>query len=62
MLAVERNECSLIWATEAKGEIVDFRSTTSPQAVLGVRLRTQPRPVAPGTSPEHARDIVGVRR
>ena len=35
---IERSECSLIWAAEAKGEVIDFRPTTSPQAVLGVQL------------------------
>ena len=39
---IERSECSLIWAAEAKGEVIDFRPTTSPQAVLCVRLDRQP--------------------
>ena len=42
VLMIERSECSLIWAAEAKGEVIDFRPTTSPQAVLGVRLDRQP--------------------
>ena len=43
VLMIERSECSLIWAVEAKGEVIDFRPpTTSPQAVLGVRLDRQP--------------------
>jgi hypothetical protein len=47
VLMIERSECSLIWAAEAKGEVIDFRATTSPQAVLGVAarslIRRQPR-------------------
>ena len=42
VLMIERSECSLIWAAEAKGEVIDFRPTTSPQVVLGVRLDRQP--------------------
>jgi hypothetical protein len=36
MLATERSECSLIWIAESRGEVIDFRSTTTPMAVLGV--------------------------
>jgi hypothetical protein len=36
-LVIERSEGALIWHAEAKGEVIDFRSDTSPQAVLGVR-------------------------
>jgi hypothetical protein len=62
MLAVERSECALIWHTEAKGEVIDFRSDT-PMSVLGLKLVTAPRAnPSPGTSPMHAYDIVGVRR
>jgi hypothetical protein len=43
MLAIERAECALIWHAEANGEVIDFRSDTSPVAVLGVRLITAPR-------------------
>jgi hypothetical protein len=43
MLAIERAECALIWYAEANGEVIDFRSDTSPMAVLGVRLVTAPR-------------------
>jgi hypothetical protein len=63
MLAIERAECALIWHAEANGEVIDFRSDTSPMAVLGVRLLTAPRAnPSPGTSPMHAFDIVGLRR
>jgi hypothetical protein len=53
-LAAERTECALIWHAEQRdGEIIDFRSDTTPAAVLGLALRTVPR--APnGSSPEHA--------
>ena len=44
LLAAERSECSLIWHIEnSNGEVLDFRGTASPQAVLGVRLTSQPR-------------------
>jgi hypothetical protein len=60
MLAVERMEVAMIFAAEAKGEIIDFRADTAPQAVLGVRLVQ-----APYRAPDHAGhafDIVGGRR
>jgi hypothetical protein len=57
-LMIERNECSLIWAADAKGEIVDFRSTTSPQAVLGVRLRNVPRATNGHSTSPFAYDLV----
>jgi hypothetical protein len=41
-LGVERMEVALIWHAEAKGEVIDFRANTTPQAVLGVRLITAP--------------------
>ena len=56
MLAIERSECACIWHAEAKGEVIDFRPTTSPQSVLGVALRTQTRAVQ-STSTAHAYDI-----
>ncbi|MBR0698110.1 hypothetical protein [Bradyrhizobium lablabi] len=59
-LAAQRAECSLIWAAAARGEIIDFRSTTMPMAVLGVALRTVPRADPPPTSPEHGYNIFGV--
>jgi hypothetical protein len=63
MLEAERAECSLIFHAERKGEIIDFRVDTSPQALLGVRLVTRPHAdPSPGTSEGHAYDIVGVRR
>ena len=37
-LAAQRAECSLIWAADARGEVIDFRPTISPQAALGVSL------------------------
>jgi hypothetical protein len=33
-LLIERSECSLIWAAEARGGAVDFRSDTTPQRCL----------------------------
>jgi hypothetical protein len=62
LLAIERAECALIWAAEAKGETIDFRSDTSPMAVLVVRLVTAPRAdPSPGTSPEHVITFGGAR-
>jgi hypothetical protein len=57
-LAAERAGCSLIWHVAERGEIIDFRPTTSPQAVLGVALRIVPRAAPPNTSPQHAYDIM----
>jgi hypothetical protein len=57
-LAAERAECALIWHADARGEVIDLRPTTSPQAALGVALRTVPRAVAPGTTGGHAYDLV----
>jgi hypothetical protein len=60
MLAVERAEVACIWhAEKAQGEVIDFRSTTTPMAVLGLRLVNQPRANPSGTSLMHAIDIVG---
>jgi hypothetical protein len=62
MLAIERAECALIWHAEANGEVIDFRSDTSPMAVLGVRLVTAPRAnPSPGTSPQHVAIFGGAR-
>ena len=62
LLEAERREAACIWAAEAKdGTIIDFRSTTAPQAAIGVRLVTRPHAPQSGTSPEHAIDIVGGR-
>ncbi|MET4244605.1 hypothetical protein [Bradyrhizobium sp. RT10b] len=57
-LAAERAECALIWAAEARGEVIDFRSATTPAAAIGVQLRTQPRADPPPSSPGHAYDIL----
>jgi hypothetical protein len=55
---IERAECGLIWAAEAQGEVIDFRSDTTPMAVLGLRL---PRASSLGTSPEHVITFAGAR-
>jgi hypothetical protein len=50
-LAAERSEVSLIWAAAERGEIIDFRSDTTPAAALGISLRTLSPAEAPATSP-----------
>jgi hypothetical protein len=62
MLDCERAECSLIWHAEAAdGEVFDFRSTTTPQAVLGITLAVATPAAATGSSWQHALDIIGLR-
>jgi hypothetical protein len=58
ILSAERAECSLIWAAAERGEIIDFRATTTPAAALGISLRTVPRGDQPQSSWMHAYDIV----
>jgi hypothetical protein len=60
-LVIESNECVLIWHAEAKGEVIDFRGDTTPQALLGVKLVTAPRANPSGTSPEHVITFGGRR-
>src|SRR4029079_11392347 len=48
-LAAERAECALLWHADAKGEVLDFRPTTTPMAAIGVRLVHQPRAEPSGT-------------
>jgi len=64
VLAIERAEVACIFAAEANGEVIDFRSETSPQSLLGLRLANQPRVNGSGTSAGHAFDIImpGQRR
>jgi len=57
-LMIERAECSLVWHAEAQHETIDFRSDTTPMALLGVQLVNQPRANGSGTSAGHAFDIV----
>jgi hypothetical protein len=46
-------------AISTQRETIDWRADTSPQALLGVRLVNAPRAnPSPGTSREHAFDIV----
>jgi hypothetical protein len=44
-LAAERAECALIWHAETRGEVIDFRPTTSPQGRRAPN-RTARRPAA----------------
>ena len=60
LLAVERDEAALVWSAMARNLPVEHRADINPVALLGVRLVTAPRAnPSPGTSPEHAFDIVG---
>lgn len=62
MLAAERAECALIWHADDKGEVIDFRCTTSPQAALGVALRTVPRaPNGPSSPSVAGYNLIGGR-
>jgi hypothetical protein len=57
ILDIERAECALIWAADARRKTLDFRPDTSPMAVLGVGLVT--KPAGPkGTSSQHAYDVI----
>jgi hypothetical protein len=63
LLAVERDECALVWQAQAQGLPVEHRSDISPLALLGVWLVTAPRVVPSfGSSPEHAITFVGTER
>ncbi|WP_338822727.1 hypothetical protein WDM22_02070 [Bradyrhizobium septentrionale] len=63
LLAVERDECALIWAAQAQGLPVEFRADISPIAMLGLRLVTTPRADPPDSSEGHAGfDLIGGRR
>ena len=59
LLAVERDEAALVWQAQSQSLPVEHRADISPLALLGLRLITAPRAVpSPGSSPEHAYDIV----
>jgi hypothetical protein len=59
LLAVERDECALVWQAQAQNLPVEHRSDISPLALLGVRLVTAPRAVPTIGSPEHSFGLVG---
>jgi hypothetical protein len=62
MMDCERAECSLIWGAEINdGIVIDFRDSTSPAIVLGLRSVVVPRAAPSGTSPQHARVLVEPR-
>jgi hypothetical protein len=62
LLAVERDESALVFKAWTDGLPCEHRSDCSPLALLGLRLVTAPSADVPGTSPEHAYNIVGGRR
>jgi hypothetical protein len=63
LLAVERDEAALVWRAMDERLPVEHRADINPVALLSVRLVTAPaiNPL-PGTSPEHAFNIIGWRR
>ena len=59
-LEIHRSICALIWAAEARGEIIEFPSAdVPPEAVIGVRCVQASRSALSGTSLGHAIDIIG---
>jgi hypothetical protein len=54
LLAVEREECALVWQAQAQGLPCEHRSDISPLALLGLRLVTTPRAPDGPSSPERA--------
>ena len=62
LLAIERQEAALVWAGMEQGLPCEHRSDCAPQAILQCRLITvAPRVAAPGSSVDHALDIIGGR-
>jgi hypothetical protein len=52
LLAVERDECELVWTAQAQSLPIEHRADINPVALLGLRLVTTPRVnEAPGTTP-----------
>jgi len=64
LLAVERDECALVWQAQAQGLPCEFRADCSPLAILGLRLITVPRATElPPSSAERAGfNLIGGRR
>jgi hypothetical protein len=59
LLAVERDECALVFSAQSQGPPCEHRADINPVARLGVRLVTAPAiNPSPGTSPMHAYDVV----
>ena len=52
LLAIEREECALVWQAQAQGLPCEHRGDCAPQAILDVKLVTTPRATElPETSP-----------
>ena len=51
LLAVERDECALVWQAQAESLPCEHRSDISPLALLGLQLVTTPRGETPETTP-----------
>jgi hypothetical protein len=63
LLAVERDECALVWQAQAQNLPCEHRSDINPVALLGLRLVTAPRAPNGPSSPERASfDLIGGRR
>jgi hypothetical protein len=58
LLAVEREENSLVWMAQAQGLPVEHRADCSPLAILQLQLVTTPRALPAASAPLHAFDIV----
>jgi hypothetical protein len=55
LLAVERDECALVWQAQAQSLPIEHRADINPVALLGLRLVTTPRVnEAPGTTPGYS--------
>jgi hypothetical protein len=62
LLATEREECGLVWRAQSEGFPVTYRTDCAAQAILAVHLVTVPRAEAPGTSGDHAYDLIRAGR
>ena len=62
ILAAERAETAVLWHLDGTGTVLPFRLGTSPQALLGLELKTRPRAEpSPGSSPGLSWEVRGPR-
>jgi hypothetical protein len=63
LLAVERDECGLVFSAQSQGLPIEFRPDISPIAILGLTLITTLRAELPASSPGHAGyNLIGGKR